>query len=220
MLNIYNLFLSHTEIFKGIPVQDIDKAIACLRGFYKSFDDGQEVYNFDDTVSYMGILISGEVNIEHVGIDGKVVLLKQVGKGELFGAALCYLREPNRFLRMVSVGKTKVLFIRMPGGQQYERCACPYRVIVLENILKEMALDAQQLNMKIQLLIQTSLRSKILFYLNVTSRTLNKNPFVIPFTREKLAQFICADRSAVSRELGRMNKEKIIKLEGKKITLL
>jgi len=50
--------------------------------------------------------------------------------------------------------------------------------------------------------------------------TLHCNSFTLPFTREKLAQFISADRSAVSRELSRMNAEKIIKIKGKTITVL
>ena len=92
-------------------------------------------------------------------------------------------------------------------------------MIVLENLLREMALDVQHLNMKIRLLAQPTLRDKLLLYLHLTQNTLHCNSFTLPFTREKLAQFISADRSAVSRELSRMNAEGIIKIEGKTITL-
>ena len=93
-------------------------------------------------------------------------------------------------------------------------------MIVLENLLREMALDVQHLNMKIRLLTQPTLRSKLLLYLRLMQNTLQCNSFTLPFTREKLAQFISADRSAVSRELSRMNAEKIIKIKGKTITVL
>jgi len=74
-------------------------------------------------------------------------------------------------------------------------------------------------NMKIQLLAQPTLRDKLLFYLHLTQNALHRDSFTLPFTREKLAQFISADRSAVSRELSRMKDEGIIKIEGKTITL-
>lgn len=90
---------------------------------------------------------------------------------------------------------------------------------VLENILREVARDAVYLNLKIQLLSQPTLRDKLLFYLNVMHNSQRSHVFTIPFTREKLAQFICADRSAVSRELSRMQSEGIIKIDGKQITL-
>ena len=220
MLNFYTSFLARTAVFKGIPAKDIDKAIACLRGFYKSFECGQEIYRSGDIVSHAGIVVEGSVHAEQIGVDGKTVLLKEIGRGESFGEALCCLRQANPFLRIISAEKTKVLFIQLPSEDGTNRCGCPYRIIVLENLLREMARDIQHLNMKIQLLAQPTLRDKLLFYLHLTQNTLHRNSFTLPFTREKLAQFISADRSAVSRELSRMNREGIIQIEGKTITLM
>ena len=219
MLNFYTSFLARTAVFKGIAVQDIDKAIACLRGFYRSFECGQEIYRSGDIVSHAGIVIEGIVHAEQIGVDGKTVLLKEIRRGTLFGAALCCLRQANPFLRIVSAEKSKVLSIEIPSADGSARCGCPYRMIVLENLLHEMALDVQHLNMKIQLLAQPTLRDKLLFYLHLTQNALHSDSFTLPFTREKLAQFISADRSAVSRELSRMNTEGIIKIEGKTVTL-
>lgn len=219
MLNFCTSFLTHTAVFEGIPAQEIDKAIACLHGFYKVFENGQEIYRALDVIRYAGIVITGCVHLEQIGVDGKVVLLKDVTRGELFGADLNCLHHANPFLRMVSVEKSKILFIKIPSAQDKTCCNCPYRMIVLENILKEIARSTVYLTMKIQLLSQPSLRDKLLFYLHEMSSSLNQNSFTLPFTREKLAQFMCADRSAVSRELSRMNSEGIIKIDGKKITL-
>ncbi len=219
MLNFYTSFLARTAIFKGIPAKDIDKAISCLRGFYKSFECGQEIYRSGDIVSHAGIVVDGCVHAEQIGVDGKTVLLKEIGRGESFGEALCCLRQVNPFLRIISAEKTKVLFIQLPSEDGINRCGCPYRIIVLENLLHEMARNIQHLNMKIQLLAQPTLRDKLLFYLHLTQNTLHRDSFTLPFTREKLAQFISADRSAVSRELSRMKREGIIQIEGKTITL-
>ena len=43
---------------------------------------------------------------------------------------------------------------------------------------------------------------------------------VIPYNRDKLAEFISADRSALSRELNRLYKENIINLNGNKISII
>ena len=75
MLNFYTSFLARTAVFKGIPAKDIDKAIACLRGFYKSFECGQEIYRSCDIVSHAGIVVEGSVHAEQIGVDGKTVLL-------------------------------------------------------------------------------------------------------------------------------------------------
>ena len=77
MLNFYTSFLARTAVFKGIPAKDIDKAIACLHGFYRSFECGQEIYRSGDIVSYAGIVVEGSVHAEQIGVDGKTVLLKE-----------------------------------------------------------------------------------------------------------------------------------------------
>ena len=46
------------------------------------------------------------------------------------------------------------------------------------------------------------------------------NTITLPFNREQLAQYICAERSSVSRELGRMQDDNVIKINGNSITLL
>ena len=180
-------------------------------------ESGQEVHSIADTIPYAGIVITGCIHVEQIGIDGKIILLKQVQRGALFGAELSCLGLTNPFLRMVSAQKSKVLFIKVPSAQNTTCRTCPYKMTVLENILREVARDAVYLNLKIQLLSQPTLRDKLLFYLNVMHDSQHSHVFTIPFTREKLAQFICADRSAVSRELSRMQREGIITIEGKQI---
>ena len=162
-------------------------------------------------------MITGCIHVEQIGVDGKIILLKQVQRGDLFGAELSCLELTNPFLRIVSAQKSKVLFIKVPSAQNTTCRTCPYKMTVLENILREVAHDAVYLNLKIQLLSQPTLRDKLLFYLNVMHDSQHSRVFTIPFTREKLAQFICADRSAVSRELSRMQSEGIITIEGKQI---
>ena len=44
--------------------------------------------------------------------------------------------------------------------------------------------------------------------------------FDIPYSREALAAFLCVNRSALSRELGRMEQEGILQTKGKRFALL
>ncbi len=70
-----------------------------------------------------------------------------------------------------------------------------------------------------RILSQKSLRDRILVYLGTLPK--DKNGFVkIPFTQTALAEHLGVNRSALSRELGRMQKEELLTVEGKKINLL
>ena len=77
-----------------------------------------------------------------------------------------------------------------------------------------------ELLMKMQILAQNSLRQKLLLYFAILSKQQNSSTITIPFGRDKLASYLSCDRSAVSRELGRMQKEGMIEVSRNTITLL
>lgn len=65
---------------------------------------------------------------------------------------------------------------------------------------------------------QKSLRDRIFLYLN--SLIPDKDGWLqIPFSQTVLAEFLGVNRSALSRELGRMQDEDLIQINGKRIQL-
>ena len=89
----------------------------------------------------------------------------------------------------------------------------------------EDALDvtmAQQLlffNTKVRILAQKRLRDRLKIYLQTLTPD-EKGCYSLPYTRTELADFLCVDRSALSRELCRMRDEGILDFSGAKIHLL
>ena len=74
------------------------------------------------------------------------------------------------------------------------------------------------MNQKVRILSQKGLRDRILFYLDTLPK--DKNGFVkIPFTRTALAEYLGVNRSALSREIGRMQNENLLIVDGSKMKL-
>ncbi len=88
------------------------------------------------------------------------------------------------------------------------------------NIMSILATNNIVLNRKIQLLTQKSLRKKLMTYFIQLSKERNNNVFRISFTREQLARYVCSERSSVCRELGKMQDEGLVKIDGNTITLI
>ena len=81
---------------------------------------------------------------------------------------------------------------------------------------------AQQLlffNTKVRILAQKRLRDRLKIYLQTLTPD-EKGCYSLPYTRTELADFLCVDRSALSRELCRMRDERILDFSGAKIHLL
>lgn len=77
-----------------------------------------------------------------------------------------------------------------------------------------------QLTTKIDHLSKKTTREKILSYLSSEAIKNNSNSFVIPFNRQELADFLSVERSAMSAELSRMQKDKLITYHKNHFTLL
>ena len=95
----------------------------------------------------------------------------------------------------------------------------PIRVILAENLIKSLARKNLILNQKVRILSRKSLRERILFYLGTLPK--DKNGYVkIPFNKTVLAEYLGVNRSALSRELGRMQDEGILIADGRKMKTL
>ena len=91
---------------------------------------------------------------------------------------------------------------------------------VIESLMQLIAKNNMELMMKIRILTQGSLRKKLMLYFSILSGEQHSSTITLPFGRDKLANYLFCDRSAVSRELGRMNREGLIQLGKTEITIL
>ena len=72
----------------------------------------------------------------------------------------------------------------------------------------------------INILGQRTIRNKLLFFFEHLKMQNNSNAFTLPMPFSDLADYLAVDRSAMMRELKKLNDEKIIKTKIRKITLL
>ena len=63
---------------------------------------------------------------------------------------------------------------------------------------------------KIEVISKKTLREKILAYLSIQAQVQGTRYFEIPLGRVELADYLCADRSALTRELSSMKADGLI----------
>ena len=79
---------------------------------------------------------------------------------------------------------------------------------------------AQKLMEKSATLAQKTLRDKISYYLTTEAEKQGSLTFTIPYSREDLADYLSANRSALSRELTAMEKDGLLRVKGRKFELV
>ena len=63
---------------------------------------------------------------------------------------------------------------------------------------------------KVDVVSKRTIREKLLAYLSIQALQQDSRYFEIPFGRVELAEYLCVDRSALTRELAKMKDEGLI----------
>jgi CRP-like cAMP-binding protein len=98
--------------------------------------------------------------------------------------------------------------------------SCEFHHRLIRNMVVSMANKNRSLMEKIEVVAKRSLREKIMQYLSLQSEKQKGDYFEIPLGRAELANYLVADRTAVSRELANMKAEGIIDFDKKMFKFL
>jgi CRP-like cAMP-binding protein len=91
--------------------------------------------------------------------------------------------------------------------------------ILINNLFEILSKENIELIQKIENISQKSIRDKLLTYLSNEARKNKSNVFEISFNRQDLADYLNIDRSAMSFELSKMQKDGLVKFEKNKFML-
>ncbi len=201
--------LQTTPLFAGMSETEIRQLIACLGAPIRRYGKGAFLWHEGEQVTHCGIVLRGMVDAVHYGADGSVELVARQTDGGVFGELLMAAQQPSPVSLQAAEG-AEVLFLPLEGilGGCDACCAC--HKLLRRNLLQEISQKFWQQRERITYLSEPSLRRRILRYLHDTQRRCGAAVFTVPYDRAELAAFLGVNRSALSRELGRMQREGLI----------
>ncbi len=102
-----------------------------------------------------------------------------------------------------------------------EPCAhpCPAHTRLVRNLVTVLAQKNAQMMDRGHVLSRRSTRDKLLAFLDIQARASGGRELELPFTRQEMADYLCVDRSAMTVELMRLQRDGLIRVSGRKIRL-
>ena len=88
--------------------------------------------------------------------------------------------------------------------------ACEHHNRIIQNLLAELAEKNLLQNEKLTHMGQRTTRGKLMSYLSAEAQRLGRYEFDIPFSRQQLADYLAVERSGLSLELGKMQKDGLL----------
>lgn len=207
-----------THLFDNIDKKEIPNILENFKSQKKSYDKGNIIIDMGDKVEAIYLILNGKIEISKEYDDTRKNIVNILESGEIFAEAMALSTNKISQITAISLSKSEILKINIKDI--FDNNLEKNKNIFIENLLKIISDKNKFLSMKNDILSQKSLRSKIILYLEYMSNMQKSEKINIPYSRDKLAEFISADRSALSRELNRLAKEKMIELNGNKINII
>lgn len=202
-------FISKTALFRGCRENDI-KHMAKLLDFktvcYRKKD---VIFSNGDTVTDIGLVLSGSVQIEHNDYFGNKSILAIVGAGGVFAEAYACIPGEPLMIDVTADNDCEVLFISV--SKLFEPCCqCDSRNRLIQNLVLIGAQKNLQLSKHSIHTALKTIRARLMSYFSEQISAQNSNKITIPFDRQQLADYLNLDRSALSKELIKMKRDGLI----------
>lgn len=213
------MFLSHTVLFRGTTPEEVERMVACLGAVERQFDKGEVLCHAGDSVESLGLVLSGGVNIESHDSWGNTSILSHVAPGQIFAETYACLPGEPLMVDVVAAAHTDVLFLNTVRVLQTCPDTCAHHAKLIRNLLFVLAQKNLNLSRRIFHTSPKTIRGRLLSYLSFQAIRQGSSRFTIPFNRQQLADYLDVDRSALSKELGKMRNEGLLTFTKNKFDL-
>lgn len=205
--------IKNSPLFFGMSEEELRGILECFHARLKSFESGEMIIRQSDVITNLYLVLEGEVNIEKDTYWGRRIIISKLGVNDNIAMSFVACKAVESTIDAVAAEDTKLLVLN------YEKCtsmcqnACERHKVLINNMFEILAKENLDLLQKIENVSQKSIRDKLLTYLSNEARKNKNNSFEIPFNRQDLADYLNIDRSAMSFELSKLQKEGLIKYE-------
>lgn len=208
-----NIYALSSSLFAGMSEGETAQMLACLAGRRAECSAGFFLAHEGECVRELGLLVRGRLQAAAQDIWGNTSILETVEPGQLFlETYACRPENPLPF-SVSALEDSAVLFFDMNRLLHTCKSACVFHERLIQNLLFEMAGKNMRLAGHIFCLGRRSIRERLLGYLSQEAKKQRSAYFTIPFSRQQLADYLCVDRSALSKEMSRMKKEGLLDFE-------
>ena len=206
--------LSRCPLFAEVQQEEMGAMMQCLNGKEMALAKGQPVFLEGDQAEFVGVVLSGAVQIVRDDYWGNRSVMGVAESGDLFAEALSCAGAEVLPVSAFALTDSRVILFDCKKVLTVCSHACPFHQKLVQNLLMILARKNLSLSRKIQVMSKKTTREKLLSYLMDQAKQKQSATFTIPYDRQGLADYLSVERSAMSAEIGKMKKEGLIDTKG------
>ena len=208
----YSETLKISILFSGIDETEMNSMLVCLDARTEKFRKNDYMLRVGDSPDKIGILLSGSALVVQEDYWGNRDIRTRIVPGQTFAESFACVPGAVMDVSVVTGEDSEVMWLSV--GHIMHTCSkvCAYHSRMIQNLLSDLARNSLRENEKLTHISCRTTRAKLLSYLSAEARRQGRNEFTIPFNRQQLADYLSVERSAMSSELSRMQKDGLITL--------
>ncbi|HJA26067.1 MAG TPA: Crp/Fnr family transcriptional regulator [Candidatus Fournierella merdigallinarum] len=196
-------------LFGTLSGEELAGMLAAGAARRAAFDRGQAILRRGDITGELGLLEAGEVHVEALDAWGNRTILHRIVPGQIFAETYALCGAPL-MADVVAADACRVLFFRTAFLLGPEDPSRPWQRRMLRGLL---ALTAEKnLAWSARMLCVTAkgIRARVMAFLSAEAARQGSRTLTLPFDRQQMADYLSVERSALSKELGRMRREGLL----------
>lgn len=207
--------LAQSPLFKGISEDEIEILLEKSNFKIRSFQPEQMIASRNEALQHLYLLIEGSVRGEMLDYSGKVLKVediqapKPIASAFLFGAKNTFPVDviANEETTIVQIPKDAI--IKLFQSHQ----------VFLKNYLDSISNRAQFLSNRIWFLSFKTIKGKLAQYI-LNLEQPNIKQIELKMTQQELSEFFGVTRPSLARALGEMEKDGIIQVQRRMVTIV
>ena len=205
--------LCKCPLFDGMDQAELSQLLGCLGARVMEAQKKQAVFTEGDPAEFVGIVLSGGVQVVRDDYYGRRSIVAAVGPAELFGEAFACAAVQELPVSVIAFQDSEILLLNCRRILTSCPNACAFHARLVGNLLRVVAGKNLLLNQKLDLVSRRTTREKLMAYLLAQAKKHGSNEFMIPYDRQSLADYLEVDRSAMSAEISRLRREGILETD-------
>ena len=205
--------LMKCPLLKGLSQQEVINLMHQVRYRIVRYEKGSTFATAGDTCLHADIVLSGELTATVISPSGRVVLMNLQHAGNMVAPAFLFA-QANRYPVTVKAVQDSSVLRLMPEAMdallKLDSRISRNLISILSNIV---AYQAQKIGV-----LSMNLREKIIFVLQGERQKQASDRLLLP-SRQELANMLAVQKFSVQRTLNELDKEGIIKLDGKYVEI-
>ena len=206
-----------SNLFNGISEEDARLIRHNLDISQISLKAGSDLLDLLPPGRFLGVVEEGQIDVLRTDSAGNSMLLFSGTEGSVLGPY--YMRGNRGEISITARTRSVVTIVDYSLFSSVNRDVELY-ALFNRNLLDMMIVTDRSLNERTAVIMQKSIRTKLLEYFRQETRKISRRQFTMPFTFTFLADWLSVDRSAMQRELKNLKEEGFIRIKGRTVTVL